>query len=410
MSGAAAFFPAAFALSALLWPTTTLPQQRLPGPPRGIVVGDTVQVVAGRYEAGAVHRLLFGAGWRDLWATPIRVPLLDLEATAGGLRPVERGGGFQTRSLELASADGRDFRFRSVDKDPSQTLPAGLRLPGIVSLFRDQTSALHPAGALVAASLAEAAGIPHVISHLVVMPDDPALGPFRAEFGGMLGLLVERPAPGPDGEPTLFGFRSVVDTDGLLPGLHPSRDRIDARRYLAARLLDLYLNDWDRHEGNWLWGTRDPSAPRRWIAIPQDRDQVFASYEGIVPWLVRGFVPKLLPFTGEYRLRALTINARDLDRRILSALAPARAGVAIDRCGGRVGAPADVGPVLPALPRGAHREAAEAPDTAAGGSAGVGPLANGRRGPSLTAGAPVGSRPSRSRRSSRCPSRRSRRR
>ena len=315
---------AVLALLVLVRPNAASPQQPAVVEPRGIVTGDTVRVVAGsRYRAGAVHRFLFGAGWRDLWTTPIAVPVLDLTHTAGGLRPVARGGGFQTRSLELVGAGGRQFRFRSVDKDPSQTLPARLRWPGIVSLVRDQTSALHPASAVAAASLARTAGLPHLVPCLVVMPDEPALGAFRQDFGGMLGLLEERPAP-TNGRPGGFGFRDVEDTDTLLARLRTEpAGRIDATHYLAARLLDFYLNDWDRHEGNWLWGTRDAVAPRRWLAIPKDRDQAFASYDGLVLALFRAFVPKLLPFTGDYRLRGLTANARALDRQILSGLPPA---------------------------------------------------------------------------------------
>jgi hypothetical protein len=287
-----------------------------------VAVSDTVRVVAGaRYAAGALQRFLFGAGWRDLWTTPIQVPILDLARTAGGLRPVVRGGGSQTRSLELVGADGREFRFRSVDKDPSRSLPGALRLPGIVNMVRDQTSALHPAGALVAASLAESADIPHVVPTLVVMPHDPALGQFRQEFGGMLGTLEERPTPGACGESGLFAFRRVTETDSLIPrsGAIPP-PAVDSRRYVAARLLDLLMNDWDRHAGNWLWGTRDSAPPYRWVAIPKDRDHVFASYEGVVPAIVRVFVPKLLPFTSEYRLDGLMVNAAALDRRILEGL------------------------------------------------------------------------------------------
>ena len=286
-------------------------------------MADTVRVVAGpHYAAGSLQRFLFGSGWRDLWTTPIRVPTLDLRRTAGGLRPVVRGGGSQTRSLELVGADGREFRFRSVDKDPSRTLPRAIRLPAIVSMVRDQTSALHPAGALVAAALAEAAGIPHVIPTLVVMPDDPVLGPFRAEFRGMLGLLEERPRVREDGQADLFGFRRVTETDSLVPTAPPAF-AIDARQYLAARLLDLLMNDWDRHEGNWLWGARERAPPYRWVAIPKDRDQVFASYDGVVVGVVREFVPKLVPFTTEYRLDGLTTNAAHLDHRILPTLPPA---------------------------------------------------------------------------------------
>lgn len=314
---------AALACLLLLRPDAALPQQPAVAQPQGIVATNTVQVVAGaRYRAGPLHRFLFGAGWRDLWTTPIEVPVLDLARTAGGLRPVTRGGGFQTRSLELVGAGGREFRFRSVDKDPSQTLPPRIRWPGIVRLMRDQTSALHPGSALAAASLARTAGLPHLPPHVVILPDDPALGSFRREFGGMLGVLEERPAP-TTGTAGLFGFRDVADTDTLLTrlGTEPG-SRVDAPQYLAARLVDFYLNDWDRHKGNWLWGTRDAAAPRRWLAIPKDRDQAFASYEGLVLAFVRVFVPKLLPFTGDYRLRGLTVNARALDRQILTALDP----------------------------------------------------------------------------------------
>jgi hypothetical protein len=287
-----------------------------------VVVGDSVRVVAGaRYAAGALHRDLFGRGWRDLWTAEIRVPVLDLSRTGGGLRPVQRGGGFQTRSLELAGRDGSAFRFRSVDKDPSQGLPWWIRLPGLVQIIRDQTGALLPGGALAAAELATAAGIPHAIPHLVVMPDDARLGGFRREFGGMLGILEERHAPGRT-QAARDGFLLVLDTDTLAAMLQASGSRVDQREYLAARLLDFYLNDWDRHAGNWLWGTRSAEPPRLWVAIPKDRDQAFANYGGAMVKFVRRFVPKLLPFTTEYQLDGLTVNGRALDTSFLRGVPP----------------------------------------------------------------------------------------
>src|SRR5688572_3841254 len=69
---------------------------------------DSADVVASdAYLAGGFHRFLLGGHYRRVWATPIRVPVLDLQRYAGGLTPKERGGGFQTRSLQLTSADGR---------------------------------------------------------------------------------------------------------------------------------------------------------------------------------------------------------------------------------------------------------------------------------------------------------------
>lgn len=283
---------------------------------------DSTEVMASKaYLAGGFHRFLLGGHYRRVWAAPIRVPVLNLRSYAGGLTPQERGGGAQTQSLQLEAADGREFRFRSLDKDPTQKLPRHLRTATIRRLVRDQTSALHPGGALAAAAFAEALGIPQPAPVLVVLPDDPALGEFRAEFGGMLGTLELHPEEGKNGAPGFAGFRDVLDTDKLVPRLNASPDdRVDSREYLTARLLDLFLNDWDRHQGNWRWGTRDAHAPRRWTAIPRDRDQVFAWYGGVLLGVVRLGDPRLIPFTDDYPLGGLTQNGAELDRRILAEL------------------------------------------------------------------------------------------
>ncbi|MGH7630450.1 MAG: hypothetical protein ACREOF_13925 [Gemmatimonadales bacterium] len=283
---------------------------------------DSADVIASdAYLAGGLHRFLLGGRYRRVWAEPIRVPVLDLDRFAGGLTPKERGGGFQTRSLQFTSADGREFRFRSLDKNPAQKLPERLRTSAIRNVVRDQTSALHPGGPLAAAVFAEAAGLPHPAPRLVLMPDDPRLGAFRAEFGGMLGAIEVHPDEGPDETPGFAGFRNITDTEELAPRLNAGPDdRVDAHAYLTARLLDMFINDWDRHQGNWRWGTRDPAPPHRWIPIAKDRDQVFAWYGGVLLGIVRLRDPRLVPFTHDYKLRGLTANAAALDRRFLAEL------------------------------------------------------------------------------------------
>ena len=142
--------------------------------------GDSVVVTPGaHYRAGGFHTLFFGKHYRNLWTTPIRVEVLDLATFAGGLRPTKRGGGKQTRSLRFAGADGREYQFRSVDKDPSPLLPEELRHTVAQRVFQDQISAGHPAAPLVVSPLLDAAGVLHSSPRLVLLPDDPALGEFR---------------------------------------------------------------------------------------------------------------------------------------------------------------------------------------------------------------------------------------
>src|SRR3989441_1538831 len=228
-----------------LAPAPTTGQGAVLPPPR------TITLAAGpEYRAGWLHQVLFGRHYRDLWTTSIEVEVLDLAAFAGGLTPLRRGGGGQTRALRLAGADGRHYVFRSVNKQPSW-LPPDLRETIAERAVRDQISALHPGAALVAAPLLGAAGVLHAQPFLVVMPDDPRLGDFRAEFAGMLGILEERPREGPGGEDAFAGASDVAGTDRLLELLRgSSAHRVDSRArseehtselqslaYLVCRLL-----------------------------------------------------------------------------------------------------------------------------------------------------------------------------
>jgi hypothetical protein len=144
----------------LVLAATVLGGGHLTGQQAETASSDRVVRAAGpRYQASGLHNFLFGKEYRSLWSTPISVPLLDLRAFAGGLKPVSKGGGQQTKSLLLAAQDGREFFFRSVDKDPSATLPAELRSTVAGDVVRDQTSSALPTAPLVVGPLLDAAGI-----------------------------------------------------------------------------------------------------------------------------------------------------------------------------------------------------------------------------------------------------------
>ena len=173
---------------ALALVAAAVPLAAAPAPP----VPAKVKIAAApRYKAGPIHKALLGPTYRRLWTTPIEVEVLDLRSFGGGLKVVGKGGGKQTKSLKFESADGREWRVRSVDKDPTMALAVELRDTFVDQLAQDQISASHPAGPLIVDGLADAVGILHVPHRMVVIPDDPLLDKFREEFGGMLGILEE---------------------------------------------------------------------------------------------------------------------------------------------------------------------------------------------------------------------------
>jgi hypothetical protein len=285
---------------------------------------DSVTITAGsQYAASGLRRTLFGEDYRDVWAVPIRVPILDFDTFGGGIEPVERGGGMQTISLRFRAPDGREYNFRSVDKDQTGGLHPDFRNTLIDWVAQDQISAKHPAGALIAHPLLEAAGVPHPEPALYVMPDDPRLGEFRELFAGMLGLMEIHPSEGENNEPLFFGAERVTGADRLLERLEESPEhRADAREYLRARLMDFLIGDWDRHLGQWRWAryTRADSV-HWWVPVPEDRDNAFVVYDGLLLDLARSRAPKLIEFGDAYPdIFGLTENAEILDRWVLSEL------------------------------------------------------------------------------------------
>jgi len=74
---------------------------------------ESVTVAAStHYRAGALQRWFAGGTNRDLWATPIRVPVLDWQTYDGGLHPTKEGGGMQTKSLRFETPTGAEYVFR----------------------------------------------------------------------------------------------------------------------------------------------------------------------------------------------------------------------------------------------------------------------------------------------------------
>lgn len=300
-----------------LWPSVAFPQSDT------AVAGgaNRVEIIAGaEYKADGFHRFLLGSDYRNLWTSPLRVPVLNLQTFAGGLRPLKAGGGNQTKSLRFITPRGVKYVFRSVAKS-GVSVPPGFKGTVVEAIARDQGSAAYPAAALVSAPILEAAGVLHVTPTLVVMPDAPELGEFRADFAGRLGMIEEYPDT-PKGAPGFAGALEIIDSDTLLQLLDrdPSQ-QVDARALLAARLTDMLLNDWDRHQGQWKWARLYPGPGVTWIPIARDRDKDFISYGGAIPALARRASPNVMVFDSTYpSVRGLTWNSLAFDRRLLDGL------------------------------------------------------------------------------------------
>ena len=243
-------------------------------------------IPAERYSASGLHKWLFGEHWRDVWATPVKVEVLNLEKFSGGLTPIGTGGGLQTKSLQLRGNDGRIWKFRSVDKNPAKVLPEELQNTVAEHILQDQISTANPFAPLVVIPMLEAVDVMVAEPRLVYLPDTDKLGEFRDEFKNMLGFIEEHPTKGIDDQP---GFENALDVKGtykLFDYLAKKRNqKIDSEEFLKARLMDMMLGDWDRHMDQWRWAKYEEADGKIWKPIPRDRDQAFSKYDGLFPFI-----------------------------------------------------------------------------------------------------------------------------
>ncbi len=274
-------------------------------------------VPAARYEAGWLHEFFFGSHWRDVWTTKVKVGVTDLAKYGGGLTPYEKGGGFQTKGLKFKGVDGKTYKFRSLDKDPQKTLPLELQESIAKDVVQDQISSSNPYAGFVVNPILDAVGVYHSDYTLALLPDDPLLGEYRKEFAGLLGIMEVVPSA-----EQFEGSDKVISTLKLFERLNKeSGESVDSREFLKARLVDIFLGDWDRHKDQWKWIRYEDGSSKVYKPFPMDRDQAFAKFDGILPFLAEQNLPQLNNFGSDYpKMRYMTWSGRYLDQRFLTFL------------------------------------------------------------------------------------------
>lgn len=268
------------------------------------------------FEAGWLHSAVFGAHWRDLWAAPFKVPVLNLNEYHGGLEvlPGELKGGKQSKVLKFRSADGSVYKFRSTLKFAKFAIDTELNGTIGEYIIQDQVSIKHPYAPMLAFSLLKTAGVLMPEPKMYVLSNDPKLNDYP-DYKNLLGTMQE--VPGTDDKP-FNGFSKIIKTENLLKKMDKDSEiKVDGAEFLKARLMDIFMSDWDRHHKQWLWASKD--SLKNWVPVSQDRDEAFCRYDGLVPWLFAEAVPRFEGISEDYPLiDFITWEGRYLDRKFLT--------------------------------------------------------------------------------------------
>ncbi len=235
---------------------------------------------------------VWGDHYRDVYSTKITAKVATLDTLYGGLEIVRAGGGHQTRSLRLKTKDGRELNMRALRKSATQYLQTVLfkdtyiqdefEKTTIEGLIQDFYTAAHPYAFTVVPDLSDAAKIYHTNPKIFYIPKHKYLGKYNKDYGDELYMIEERPEDNYTDERN-FGYADDIEsTHDIIEKIRKDEKyKIDENAYVRARLFDMLIGDWDRHQDQWRWAQFDQENGDKWYRpIPRDRDQVFSNFDG----------------------------------------------------------------------------------------------------------------------------------
>ncbi|MGB5943689.1 MAG: metallophosphoesterase [Leeuwenhoekiella sp.] len=246
----------------------------------------------------AFYESIWGTHYREVYGKKVTASVALLDTLYGGLEVIRPGGGHQTISLRLKDANGREYNMRALKKSAVQFVQKAVLNENEVqedlknslpeTLIQDFYTAAHPYGAFAIPTLSSAVQVLNTNPKLYYVPKQPALGIFNETYGDELYMIVERPAEEFDG--ATFNYPDDIEsTDDILDKIRSDEENvIDEQAYIRARMFDMLIGDWDRHNDQWRWAEfKNQNGKDVFVPIPRDRDQVFTNFDGTFLNVVR---------------------------------------------------------------------------------------------------------------------------
>lgn len=290
-------------------------------------VSDSVATAAANpnFSNSKLGKFFFGTHYRAEWTTPVTAPVFDTNSYKGGLSVLKLGGGFQTKTLRLQDSSGIQYNLRTIDKFPGKGLPDAFKGTWVDKVLKDQISTAHPYAFLAVPVLADAIGVYHTKPRLVYVSKEADLGDYAQAYGDKPFMIEIRPDEDLSAFDRFGNSKNVVGTDKMYEHLLEDNDNeVDQLAFAKARLFDMVIGDWDRHNDQWRWAEYEKQGKGSiFRGIPRDRDQVFVKMDGVIPRIVssRFAFRRMNHFDEEIGdLKGTNWAGRNLDRNLLNEL------------------------------------------------------------------------------------------
>lgn len=285
-------------------------------------ISDTILPASHHLIAGKFKRWFMGSGYRNEWEEKTKLVKTNIYAMHEGMKPYGLGGAGQTESLKLKAGNYKRYAFRLIEKKPEKSLSDLAKKTIYKDITNDLISTMHPYGPLVADALMNQTDILHVSPTLMAHQNKRSDPYGYAYFEHKAAYLEEKPRKKSKNNSGFKEANNVLKTYELITLLRKDqKNKLDQKAYAKARVMDMWLGDWDRHEDNWIWAQYDTADLSDFKPIPKDRDHVFSKWSGILPTLADKALPNLENFGPKFKdIRDLNFKARFLDRQLATEL------------------------------------------------------------------------------------------
>ncbi|WP_298555526.1 metallophosphoesterase [uncultured Algibacter sp.] len=251
------------------------------------------------------YKYIWGERYRAYYGTKVNAPTVSLDTLFGGLKPYRKGGGHQSKSLQLINEDGKRYVMRAIRKSATIYLQAMAfkdqyiegQFDGTTTekIIQDFYTGSHPYAPFVTGNLSDAVNLYHTNPVLYFVPKQNALAAFNTDFGDELYMIEEHVSDGHGNLKSFGNSNKIESTDDLIKKLRKDEKYIvDDQMFLRARLFDMAIGDWDRHMDQWRWAEFKEAGRIVFRPIPRDRDQAFSNMgDGALMNIATRIIPPL---------------------------------------------------------------------------------------------------------------------
>ncbi|NNE33409.1 MAG: metallophosphatase [Winogradskyella sp.] len=248
------------------------------------------------------YKWFWGDHYRAAYGREIEAPVLFLEDLPDNVRAITEGGGNQSRSLRLIDDNENEYTVRELRKSGLRFIQSKIKDHYVLNymdntvaedVVQDYYTTAQPYAQFAINELLDAINIPHANPRIVYLPKQKRLGRFNENYGDKLYMFEEHVGDENKGFDIFGNADDIISTKDMLLELQNDKDaKIDEDTYLRARLFDMLIGDWDRHEDQWRWALhKQEDGTKLYKPIPRDRDQAFPKYDGVFPALLKAVSP-----------------------------------------------------------------------------------------------------------------------